>query len=357
MTWASSGGTSARISPKRPRCLLAVGHQLLDQAAVGERRPAGQKEVECAAEAVDVGPDVGGVRVVDLLGGDVVGRAQDHPLGGHPGVGADLAGEPGQAEVEDLDLAAGRPHQVLRLDVAVDHAVLEGVLEPQRRLAGVLARLADRQRPAAIDQPAQVGPLDELHDQHVRLPGLLGVVGGHDVRVRGQPRGRLDLAAESLDHGRVAQQIAADDLQGDRPVHQPMLGAVDGAHAAGAEGGDDPVRAGGRSAPWGARRRSVGRGPARRRSSGRGGRPRRRGRRRTTTGPGSPMAARSRTRPPCVRRDRAAPRGESFADQRVLRLVADPLATRVAGGQVLLDLVHLRRRRAGPGHRPPGGWQ
>ena len=158
-----------------------------------------------------------------------------------PRVGGDLAGEPGQAEVEDLDLAAGRPHQVLRLDVAVDHAVLEGVLQAQRRLAGVLARLADRQRPAAIDQPGQVGPLDELHDQHVRLPGLLGVVGGHDVRVRSQARGRLDLAAEPLDQRRVAQQVAADDLEGDRPVHQPMLGPVDGPHAAGAEGGDDPV--------------------------------------------------------------------------------------------------------------------
>ena len=39
----------------------------------------------------------------------------------------------------------------------------------------------------------------------------------------------------------VAQQVAADDLERDRPVHQPMLGAVDGPHAAGAEGGDDPV--------------------------------------------------------------------------------------------------------------------
>ena len=45
--------------------------------------------------------------VVDLLGGDVVGVPRTHPRGGHPGVGADLAGEPGQAEVEDLDLAAG----------------------------------------------------------------------------------------------------------------------------------------------------------------------------------------------------------------------------------------------------------
>ena len=39
----------------------------------------------------------------------------------------------------------------------------------------------------------------------------------------------------------VAQQVATDDLEGDRPIHQPMLGPVDGAHAAGAEGGDDPV--------------------------------------------------------------------------------------------------------------------
>ncbi len=215
--------------------------QLLDQAAVGERRPAGQEEVERAAQAVDVGPDVGGVRVVDLLGGDVVGGAQDHALGGQPALACDFAGEPGQAEVEDLDLAAGRPHQVLRLDVAVDHPVLEGVLEPQRRLAGVLARLADRQRPAALDQPGQVGPLDELHDQHVRLPGLLGVVGGHDVRVRGQARGRLDLAAEPLDERLVAQQVAADHLERNRPVHQPMLGPVDRPHAAGAEGLDYPV--------------------------------------------------------------------------------------------------------------------
>ena len=57
------------------------------------------------------------------------------------------------------------------------------MLKPQRCLAGVLARLADGQRPARVDQLGQVGPLDELHDQHVRLSGLLGVVSGDDIRV------------------------------------------------------------------------------------------------------------------------------------------------------------------------------
>ena len=54
-------------------------------------------------------------------------------------------------------------------------------------------------------------------------------------------RGRLDLTEEPFDEGRVAQQFAADDFEGDRPIHQSMLGLVDGTHAAGAEGGEDPV--------------------------------------------------------------------------------------------------------------------
>ena len=49
--------------------------------------------------------------------------------------------------------------QVGRLDVAVDHALLVGVLQPERRLADVVAGLG---RPAAgrlaLDQLAEVGP-------------------------------------------------------------------------------------------------------------------------------------------------------------------------------------------------------
>src|SRR5215475_13017009 len=55
-----------------------------------------------------------------------------------------LADEAGQSEIEDLDDLQRGPvaaadlvdDQVLRLDVAVNHAALEGVFQPHRRLAG-----------------------------------------------------------------------------------------------------------------------------------------------------------------------------------------------------------------------------
>ena len=100
-----------------------------------------------------------------LLGGDVIGRAhhrahlrelmQGRRLDAAAArsrlrelLRCDFRGKPGQAEVEDLDLARIRDHQVVRLDVAVDHALLVGVLQAQGRLADVVARLLHRQRPA-----------------------------------------------------------------------------------------------------------------------------------------------------------------------------------------------------------------
>src|SRR5438552_252015 len=72
-----------------------------------------------------------------------------------PGARVALAREAGQAEVQDLDLALGREHEVLRLDVAVDHAALVGVLKAQGCLAGVMAGVGHRQRAAPLDQPGQ----------------------------------------------------------------------------------------------------------------------------------------------------------------------------------------------------------
>ena len=60
-----------------------------------------------------------------------------------------------------------RQQQVVRLDVAVDQAALVGVLQAQRRLADVVARLLDRQRPSLLDQLGQVDALDVLHDEEM----------------------------------------------------------------------------------------------------------------------------------------------------------------------------------------------
>ena len=114
-----------------------------------ERRAAGQQVVERAAQAVDVGADVGLLGVDGLLRGDVVGRAEHLALVRQAAVDRLLAGHLGQAEVEHLDdrpVALAGEHQVARLDVAVDHAVLVGVLQAQRRLVDEVAGVGHRQR-------------------------------------------------------------------------------------------------------------------------------------------------------------------------------------------------------------------
>ena len=117
-------------------------------------------------------------------GSDEVGRAQHLTLVRQPPVGRPLALDLGQPEVEDLDhgaVALAGEHQVARLDVAVDHAVLVGVLQAQRRLVHVVAGLGHRQRPAGLDQLRQVESLDVLHRQDEALADAEGRVGRDDV--------------------------------------------------------------------------------------------------------------------------------------------------------------------------------
>ena len=68
-------------------------------------------------------------------------------------------------------------HQVARLDVAVDHPVLVGVLQAQRRLVDEVAGVGDRQRPLGLDQLGQVEALDVLHREDDALAEPDGRVG------------------------------------------------------------------------------------------------------------------------------------------------------------------------------------
>ena len=79
----------------------------------------------------------------------------------------------------------------------MDHALLVGVLESQCCLPGVIASHVNEELPLLIDESGEVLPLDELHDQEVQVTGALGVVGGHDVRVR-QPGCRFYLLARTV---------------------------------------------------------------------------------------------------------------------------------------------------------------
>ena len=54
--------------------------------------------------------------------------------------------DPRQAQVEDLDRAAGVEHQVRRLDIAMEDAPVVRGLQPAGRLREILDRPVDRQR-------------------------------------------------------------------------------------------------------------------------------------------------------------------------------------------------------------------
>ena len=92
-----------------------------------------------------------------------------------------------------------------------------------------------------MHETGQVGAVDELHHQEMKVASLLGIVGRHDVGMQGQAGGRLDLAPEPFHQGLVPQEVPANDFQGDRAVHQPMLGEIDRAHAADSQPLLDPV--------------------------------------------------------------------------------------------------------------------
>ena len=106
----------------------------------------------------------------------------------------------------------------------------------------------------------QADALDVFHDQEVRRPRLVRVVGGHDVRVV-QAGGGMDLAAEALGRAGPGQVLRSDHLQGDLPAHHTMFGQPHGAHAARPELAEQPIARVAGQLRRGRRRRQVGRRP------------------------------------------------------------------------------------------------
>ena len=153
-----------------------------------------------------------------------------------PSIGA-LALDLGQAEVEHLDhvaVALAGEHEVAGLDVAVDHPVLVGVLQAQRRLVHVIAGVRHGQRPAGLDDPGQVEAVDVLHREYDALAEPDGVVRRDDVGVA-ELRDGPDLAEEAFEHPGAFHDLPPHHLEHLVPPHEPILGQVDNAHPAPAE--------------------------------------------------------------------------------------------------------------------------
>ena len=235
--------------PRRPQ-RRPLGHEVLRQDGVrrgtGEGRLARQHLVEHDGQCVEVDPTVERL-AARLLRAHVDGGADDRaglrdrrvrrPGALRPGV----LQRPRYAEVRDQRVTGGEEN-VLRLDVAVDHAVAVGVVQPVRHLARDAQGFVQRQRALAAKSLAQRLALDVGHGVPQPAVGQRArVEHGEDVRVL-QPGRDLDLALEPL--GAVRRdQLGVQHLERDGSVVAEVVREVDRGHAAPAELALDGVAA------------------------------------------------------------------------------------------------------------------
>src|SRR5205814_1115822 len=122
-----------------------------------ERRLAGEQFVEDRAQPVHVGRGGQVLQGGRLLGGEVAGRADDGPGLRVGGVTFEVLGQP---EVGDVRLAVRVQEDVARLEVAVEHAALVGVVDGPgdggEQLHGPAAVAAD-----LFEADAQAAALDQ----------------------------------------------------------------------------------------------------------------------------------------------------------------------------------------------------
>jgi hypothetical protein len=104
------------------------------------------------------------------------------------------------------------------------------------------------------DPLRQVRAIDELHDQGLDRRTVLETVNLRDVRMieRGQ---RLRFAREAGESIVIGGERVRQDLQGDVAIELRVASAIHLAHATGADGRDDLVRA--ESGSWGERQDPV----------------------------------------------------------------------------------------------------
>ena len=135
-----------------------------------------QRLVDEQPERVDVGAGVGGA-AVDLFGREVAGGAHHGARAGEVVAARGL----GDAEVGDLHRARRRDEHVGGLHVAVDEPARCAASSASATCLPMRMTSATGRPPLLVDEVAQRGAVDQLHDDVGDAVVVAGVVGGDDV--------------------------------------------------------------------------------------------------------------------------------------------------------------------------------
>ena len=202
-------------------------HQHDLRRRAGERGLAGDGLVEDASQAVHVGAAIHIPLARRLLRTHVRRRADAHPgLGELRVVAAERARD---AEVGDQRRTVRRQQDVLRLHVAVHHAMAVRVVERAGGLGPDPHRVLERELALPVQSASERLALDERHREPEMAAGLTGVEHRQDVGML-QPRGEADLALEPLGAERDGQ-LRMEHLERDRAVVLEVVREKDGGHA------------------------------------------------------------------------------------------------------------------------------
>ena len=240
---SSSGGASGKnCRNRRGRSCLRAAKRLGDVVLLRERRLSGQQPKQRRPEAVNVRGRTDGRRVDALLRRHEFEAAEQRPRIGS--VGMHL---PGQAEIDELDLAVGGEQEIGRFQVAVDKMPVVRLLQTAGGLSGPFARLGDRGRSVAADQFLEIAAGNQLHDEIVqgrlvrgRRRDSAGVVGQDDVRMP-QLGKESHFGVEPFQHVGRELLVHGDDFDRHPPAEQGVLAEQDDAHAAFAEPVQDAI--------------------------------------------------------------------------------------------------------------------
>ena len=206
-----------------------LGDDLLGGEA-GERRSAGQHLVQHHAEGVDVGARVQ-VLTGGLLGAHVLGRAETHARLRQPTA---FPSTPGQ---RDAEVGHHRPavveQDVVRLDVAVDQAMVVGVVERAGDFRGDADGIVHRQLDLALEPGAERSALDVGHYVEHRALDPARVEQGKDVGMV-QVGGGLDLLEEALGSDQ-RRELRVHHLDGHLAIVAGVVGEEHRGHASGAQ--------------------------------------------------------------------------------------------------------------------------